>query len=132
LQLHVSYAKIGKLFRDDRFAIGPQYKVDMGWPQEPAMGSYVGIAGLSRPFTAGWVGYNLPWQYSNKLDVGINIGLVHNRVQAAIDFYKKDDKDLVFPVPVPSEYGYTGAYESGMWIQNTGVDASVSAKILDH
>src|SRR5699024_2543933 len=92
----------------------------------------VGIAGLSRPFTAGWVGYNLPWQYSNKLDVGINIGLVHNRVQAAIDFYKKDDKDLVLPVPVPSEYGYTGAYESGMWIQNTGVDASVSAKILDH
>ncbi len=131
-RLHASYAKIGKLFRDDRFAIGPQYKVDMGWSQEPTMGSYVGIAGLSRPFTAGWVGYDLPWQYSNKLDVGVNIGLLHNRVQAAIDFYKKDDKDLVLPVPVPSEYGYTGAYESGMWIQNTGVDVSISAKILDH
>ncbi len=131
LNLRASYAKIGKLFRDDRFAIGPQYKVDMGWPDQPTLSSYVGIAGLSRPYTAGWVGYDLPWQYSNKLDIGIDLGFVNNRIQAAVDVYKKDDKDLVLPVPIPTEYGYTGAYESGMWIQNTGVDVSLSAKILD-
>src|SRR5699024_4682607 len=94
--------------------------------------SYVGIAGLSRPYTAGWVGYDIPWQYSNKLNVGIDAGFLNDRFLVAVDFYKKDDKNLILPVPIPTGYGYTGAYESGMWIQNTGVDLNLSAQILEH
>lgn len=130
LSLHASWGKIGKPFNDDRFAVGPQYKVDVGWPDEPALGSYVGIAGLSRPYTSGWVGYDIPWQYSDKLDVGINVGVFKNRLQASVDFYSNDDKNLLLPVSVPVEWGYTSAYESGMWINNTGVDVTLSADII--
>lgn len=130
LSLHASWAKTGVMVNDDRFAVGPQYKVDMGWPDEPTLGSYDGIAGLSRPYTSGWVGYNIPWEYTNKLDIGLNLGLFQNRLRTAIDFYSNDDKNQLLPVPVASEWGYSSAYESGMWTNNTGVDLNLAADIV--
>ncbi|MGF7230061.1 SusC/RagA family TonB-linked outer membrane protein [Arachidicoccus sp.] len=130
LSLNASYGKFGKLLDDDRFAAGPQYVVDLGWSSETNMGSYRGMAGLSRPYTTGWVGYDVPWAYSNKLDIGLNTGWWDNRVLISVDYYNNDDKNQLLAMPAFASSGYTSMYESGMWVNNKGFDATLSVQIL--
>ncbi|WP_018626947.1 SusC/RagA family TonB-linked outer membrane protein [Niabella aurantiaca] len=125
-----SWGHIGKLLSDDRFNAGPAYRVDMGFTNEPTFGSYAGLGGLSRPYTSGWVGYGIPWAYTDQLNAGVRLGLLADRLMLGLDVYKKSDKDMLLPVPVASEWGYTGAYKSGLEVSNTGLDLSLSAVIF--
>ncbi|SDE21863.1 TonB-dependent receptor plug domain-containing protein [Niabella drilacis] len=131
LKMNASWGRLGKLLSDDRFSGGAIYRVDMGWSGEPAMGSYVGIPGLTRPYTSGWVGYGMPWAYNDKLMVGLNAGLLDNRIQAGVAVYNRDDKQTLLPIPVASEWGYTGVYKPGLVVNNKGLDLSVNASILE-
>jgi len=130
LSLSASWARIGKLLSDDRFNAGPQYRVDLGWSGEPTMGSYAGFPGISRPYTSGWVGYGIPWSYSDQLNAGIRLTTFSNRLQVGLDVYNRDDKQMLLPVPVPSEWGYTGAYKTGLAVNNKGIDLSASAELF--
>lgn len=125
-----SYGRLGKLLSDDRFNAGPHYRVDLGFTGEPTLGSYAGIPGISRPYTAGWVGYGIPWAYSDQINLGARLGLFHERLLLALDVYSKTDKDMLLPVPVPVEWGYTSAYKSGLSVKNQGIDLSLQAAVL--
>ncbi|MCH5720676.1 SusC/RagA family TonB-linked outer membrane protein [Niabella hibiscisoli] len=126
----LSYAHMGKLLSDDRFNAGPSYRVDLGFTGEPTLGSYSGVGGLTRPYSSGWVGYGIPWAYSDQVNLGVRFGLLEDRLRFAIDGYRKADKDMLLPVPVAAEWGYTGAYKNGLEVNNTGVDVSLAAQIL--
>jgi TonB-linked SusC/RagA family outer membrane protein len=130
LLLNLSFARLGKLVSDDRFSAGPQYRVDLGWSNEPTIGSYAGLPGISRPYTSGWVGYGIPWAYSDKLNIGLQLGLATDRVRISLDAYSRDDKDMLLPIPVASEWGYTGAYLTGLRVANKGLDLSLLADVL--
>lgn len=130
LNVNLSFGRIGKLLSDDRFNAGPAYRVDLGWGNEPSLGSYAGIPGLSRPYTSGWVGYGIPWAYSDQLKLGARIGLFSNRLNLSLDIYNRADKNMLIPIPVPAEWGYTGAYQSGLEVTNKGLDFAVSADII--
>ncbi len=130
LSVTASWGRLGKLLNDDRFNAGPQYRVDLGWTGEPTIGSYAGIPGVSRPYSAGWVGYGIPWAYSDQLNVGVRLGLLQDRLKITADIYNRDDKQMLITVPVPAETGYTGAYKSGLEVNNKGVDLSILADIL--
>lgn len=129
LAVTASYGKLGKLLNDDRFNSGPAYRVDLGFTGEPTLGSYIGVPGISRPYTTGWVGYGIPWAFSQQQNIGVRLGLF-DRVQLILDVYNKDDKDMLLPVPVPVEWGYEAAYESGLAVNNKGVELSVQTEIL--
>ncbi len=125
-----SYGKFGKLYNTDRYSIGPSYVVDGGWTSEPEIGSYDGLASSSRSYNTGWAGYNIGWEYSNKLNLGLDFGFFADRLMASIDVYSDDDKNQLLPVPVSEEYGYSSAYENGMAVNNKGVDLSITGKIV--
>lgn len=126
-----SYAKLGKLLSDDRFNAGAQYRVDMGWTNEPTVGSYAGIPGISRPYTSGWIGYGIPWAYSEQYNVALRIANQNNRIRLGVDLYNKTDKQMLLAVPVPSEWGYSGAYKPGMSVRNYGADIDVVADLFN-
>lgn len=125
-----SWARLGRLLSDDRFNAGAQYRVDMGWGSEPTLGSYVGMPGISRPYTSGWIGYGIPWAYSDQLNIGFRLATFNNRLKFALDIYNRDDKQMLLPVPVPVEWGYTSAYKNGMHVRNNGVELTVVADLL--
>ncbi|MES2777600.1 MAG: SusC/RagA family TonB-linked outer membrane protein [Bacteroidota bacterium] len=130
LSLSASWGRLGKLLSDDRFNAGPHYRVDLGWGNEPTLGSYAGIPGLSRPYTSGWVGYGIPWAYADRINVGVRYGTWNNRLKLALDLYNRDDKNQLLPVPVAAEWGYTGAYKTGMAVQNRGIDLTLAADLF--
>ena len=131
LKLIASWGRIGKLLKDDRFSGGPHYRVDLGWGNEPGIGSYAGIPGVSRPYTSGWVGYGIPWSYSDQINAGIRFSTKNERLNIGLDVYNRDDKNMLLPVPVAAEWGYTGAYKTGLEVNNKGIDLSVGADILN-
>lgn len=130
LTAEVSWSRIGKLFSDDRFGSGPQYRVENGWVAEPTIPGYNGLATITRPYSSGWVGYDIRWPYTDQLNVGMSIGLLQNRLNASLTFYQKDDKRMVVNTPVPTETGYASIFSSGLGVRNTGVDFGLKAAIL--
>ncbi len=130
LTAEVSWSRIGKLFNDDRFGSGPQYRVENGWGAEPTIPGYNGLATITRPYASGWVGYDLRWPYTDQLNVGMNIGLLNNRLNASLTFYQKDDKRMLINTPVPTETGYASMFSSGLSVRNTGIDLGLKGSIL--
>lgn len=130
LNMDVSWSRIGKPFMDDRFAAGPQYRVEMGWDLEPTIPGYNGVAGSSRPYSSGWVGYDLKWAYVDQLNVGLDASFFNNRLNASATFYKKADRRMVINIPVPAETGFIGNFASGMGVDNTGIDLGLEAAIV--
>ncbi|MEO7309876.1 MAG: TonB-dependent receptor plug domain-containing protein [Chitinophagaceae bacterium] len=130
LSLSASWGRLGKSLSDDRFNAGPHYRVDLGWGAEPTLGSYADIPGVSRPYTNGWVGYGIPWAYNETTNIGVRFGTWHNRLKLGLDLYNRDDKDQLLPVPVAAEWGYTGAYKTGMAVNNMGADLKIAADLI--
>ncbi len=129
LNLTLSAARIGQTFQTDRYAFGPQYRVDMGWSQEPAMFSYNAIAGISRPYSDGWVAYDIENPFSDQLELNLDGTFFDHRLNVSASLYSKTQKNTVLRVPVPLEYGYTGKFASGMDVNNKGLDVLLGADI---
>lgn len=130
LEVRASYGSFGSLYNTDIYSKGPRYVTDASWPADPAIGSYVGIAAASRPYTTGWAGYGIGWQKSDKMNLGLDFGFADDRIQLSVDLYNEDNKNLMIPVPVPKELGYTAAYKNGMVVNNKGVDVSLMGRIF--
>jgi TonB-linked SusC/RagA family outer membrane protein len=130
LVMDVSWSRIGKPFSDDRFAAGPQYRVNSGWALEPTIPGYNGIATISRPYSSGWVGYDLKWPYTDQFNIGINGALFKNRLSASATVYKKDDKRMLINTPVPAETGFASEFSSGLGVRNIGLDLGVQGQII--
>ncbi|SDJ38692.1 TonB-linked outer membrane protein, SusC/RagA family [Pedobacter sp. ok626] len=130
LSVTASWSRIGNLLLNDRFAAGPQYTVDLGWSANPAFYSYAGFGTLSRPYTAGWVGYDIPWSYVQETNIGVNAGFLNSRIQARLELYSKNNNRMLLAMPVIAESGYTSSYQSGMDVNNSGVELMLQASIF--
>ncbi|GAB3011498.1 SusC/RagA family TonB-linked outer membrane protein [Niabella terrae] len=130
MRLFAGYGRIGKVISDDRFSNGPIYSSYVGWSNEPTLGTYLGLPALARPYNFGWVGNDLPWAYYEKMNIGIQHSLLGNRVNYAIEFYNRNDKNGALLVPTPAEWGYEGQYLSGLEVNNRGLDFSLNALII--
>jgi hypothetical protein len=130
-RLRVSWGRMGKLLTDDRYGSGPQYKVDMGWGGHQNASSYNAFPGVSRPYTSGWVGEDMSWAYTDVTNVGMDAGFLNNKLRVTFDVYSKDDKNMLLPMPVIAETGYTSAYRNGLHINNKGIELGIAADVVD-
>ncbi len=130
LSIDLSWSRIGKPFQDDRFAAGPQYRVNSGWGLEPTIPGYNGVATISRPYTSGWVGYDIKWPYTDQLNLGFDGSFFQNRLSASATFYLKDDKRMLLNTLIPAETGFSSQFSSGMAVRNTGLDLGLQAGLL--
>jgi TonB-linked SusC/RagA family outer membrane protein len=134
LRVSASWAKIGKLLSSDIFSAGPQYVSDIGWQGANILSAYNGMAGLSRPYADGWVGYGIDWPYTNQLDLSINGSFFKNKLDVSLSLYNKDDKNQLWQIPIPQEYGYDNTYMNGLSVNNKGVELTIGSDIIkqDH
>lgn len=127
LNIGASWARIGRLLPSDRYSRGPQYTSEnIGWGA-PLVGSYSGLASISRPYRYGWMGYGISWPYSDKLEVRIDGGLWDNRLRWNLALYENREHDLMVQLPVAHEFGYDYQWKQGMDITNRGAELTLSA-----
>lgn len=130
LVLRASVGRMGRLNAYDNYAQGPQYTATTGYTGNLTVPGYNAIAVLTRPYSAGWIGYGIPWSYSDQIDIGIDAGFFAERLRLSVDLYSKTEKDLILGVPDYAEYGYKQSLESGMSVNNRGIDVTIKADII--
>ncbi|WP_338768773.1 TonB-dependent receptor [Bernardetia sp. ABR2-2B] len=68
---------------------------------------------------------NLKWERTSQFDVGLDFGILKERINGSIDYYSRESVDLLFEVPVPSTTGFTTRNDNIGKIRNTGVEVQV-------
>ena len=82
-------------------------------------GGYAGVPG-QRPTQI--ANPDLRWEQTTQFDIGLDYGLVNDRISGEIDFYIKDTRDLLLNVNVPSTTGFTTQLRNVGRLQNKGVE----------
>ncbi|WP_299671849.1 SusC/RagA family TonB-linked outer membrane protein [uncultured Polaribacter sp.] len=63
-------------------------------------------------------------------NVGIDFGILNNRINGSIEYYKRRSDDLLAPVSFPSLLGFNTALINAGEMQNTGIDIGIRALVL--
>jgi TonB-dependent starch-binding outer membrane protein SusC len=130
LHLSAGWGRNIKIFLDDRYAAGPQYRSENGWYEEPTIPGYGGKLGINRPYDSGFIGYGIKLPYADRTNITLDGSILNNRINAAITAYNRDNKNQVIGVPVPFETGYSLNYQSGMDINNKGIELMLNALVI--
>lgn len=72
---------------------------------------------------------NLKWETTDQYDAGFDISFFNSRLTFAADYYYKKTTDLLYPVSVPRQSGYTTILKNVGSVQNQGVELSLNANL---
>jgi TonB-dependent starch-binding outer membrane protein SusC len=73
---------------------------------------------------------DLKWETTEQLDIGLDLGLLDDRIIFNADYYIKNTRDLLNTVRLPSSMGFTTTIQNIGQVQNRGVEFSLDAKVL--
>lgn len=74
---------------------------------------------------------NLTWEKSHSKNIGLNIGVLDEKLSAEIDFYIKDTKDLLYNRTVPGTTGFTVIPSNMGGVRNTGLEVALHSINLE-
>lgn len=127
LNAHLSYARVGKYLTSDIYGLGTQYNSNnISWMNSMVVGSYNGLATITRPYSTGWLGRYNEWPYSDKFEFGLDGSALGSRLSWNITLYKNNDKNLIVAMPAEKESGYNYVFRQGMEIENRGIELGLS------
>ncbi|MDE3236911.1 MAG: TonB-dependent receptor [Bacteroidota bacterium] len=86
--------------------------------------NYNGNPGSS-PSQAGNV--NLTWEVNKPFNVGIDMGILKNRVNFTVEYYNRTTSSLLLAAPVPPSTGFTSVTKNIGAMVNKGVEFTVNA-----
>ncbi|GEP88809.1 SusC/RagA family TonB-linked outer membrane protein [Chitinophaga terrae (ex Kim and Jung 2007)] len=70
---------------------------------------------------------SLGWERNQQLDLGLEIGLLKNRIFVSVDYYDRITKDLLLYVNVPTLTGFGSAYKNIGRMSNKGMEFVVNS-----
>ncbi len=70
---------------------------------------------------------NLTWELNKPFNVGIDVGILRNRVTFSTDYYKRTSEDLLLDVPLSRTSGFNTVTRNVGTMQNEGVEFTVNA-----
>ena len=78
----------------------------------------------------------LGWEKSSMFDAGLDIGLLRNRIEVALDWYRTTTKDILFEKSLPYAAGGYGGAAFKIWsnvgeTRNTGLELSIISRNFD-
>lgn len=73
---------------------------------------------------------NLKWETTEQKDIGIDMGILKNRVLLSADFYIKNTRNLLNRVTLPSSLGYTSTIRNVGEMRNQGLEFGVDSRIF--
>lgn len=65
---------------------------------------------------------DLKWEKTNQIDIGLDFGILNNRISGEIDYYTKKTNDLLLNEPIPATSGYTSITRNVGSLTNKGFE----------
>jgi TonB-linked SusC/RagA family outer membrane protein len=69
---------------------------------------------------------NLKWERTAETNIGLDFGLIRNRLSGSIELYKQQTTDLLFRRTLPAVSGYVEKYDNVGETSNKGIEITIS------
>lgn len=91
---------------------------------------YGGVSGIAISLVGN---SGLTWESNEKVDIGVDLSLLKNRINITADWFRNNNNGLVFAVPVPVSFGVPGnsIFQNIGSMENKGFELTVSAQVLN-
>ncbi|UEG54818.1 TonB-dependent receptor [Mucilaginibacter daejeonensis] len=73
---------------------------------------------------------NLKWETTVSKNIGVDMGILNNRIQISLDAYRNTTNDLLINVPVATSSGYATQLRNVGKTQNQGAEIQLNATII--
>lgn len=70
---------------------------------------------------------NLKWETTRQLNLGLDMGILENRVNITFNYFKKTTEDLLQRIQIPNQSGFGGALVNFGSIENKGIEFAIDA-----
>ncbi|SFW69278.1 TonB-linked outer membrane protein, SusC/RagA family [Sinomicrobium oceani] len=127
LKFRTSYGQVGN---DGGIGADPGWQADLN------------LYNLGGYFNAGEPGVyytqvgnrNLTWESNDQFDVGLEFGLLDDRITGSAEYFKRRTKDMIFEIPTPGSAGVpgNGYYDNIGIMQNTGWEFLLNFALVRH
>lgn len=75
---------------------------------------------------------SLDWEYTNTWNIGVDFGLLGDRITGAIEWYDAQTHNLLYNYQLPITSGYQDAFQTNLGrVENKGVEITVTADIIN-
>jgi TonB-dependent starch-binding outer membrane protein SusC len=74
---------------------------------------------------------NVKWESTREINVGLDIGLLENRIQSVLNVYYNKTSDLLLFRPYALTTGFTGIQDNVGELENKGIEFSVTSVNID-
>ncbi len=81
-----------------------------------------GSGGYAPPSPRRKANPDLQWESNSILNVGVDFGILNNRITGTIDWFNRKSDNLLFDVPLPGSVGAATIYQNIGSMKNTGVE----------
>jgi TonB-linked SusC/RagA family outer membrane protein len=71
---------------------------------------------------------DLTWEKTKQLDLGLDFGILKNRITGTFDFYQKNTTDLLLNVPIPQTTGFATITQNLGKLKNTGYELGINSE----
>ncbi|WP_433902077.1 SusC/RagA family TonB-linked outer membrane protein [Sphingobacterium puteale] len=132
LNITAGWGRSVRVFLDDRYAAGPQYRAENGWFEEPTIPGYGPVLGINRPYESGFIGYGIKLPQAERTNLTVDVSFLKDRLHVSVSAYNRNDNDQVIGIPVATETGYNVNYKSGMKINNKGLELLLNGHVIKH
>ena len=72
----------------------------------------------------------LSWEKNSTWNVGVDFGVLNNRIRGNVDVYERTTKDMLLDVKVPQTTGFSTNFMNAGSMKNTGVELQVDGDII--
>jgi TonB-dependent starch-binding outer membrane protein SusC len=74
---------------------------------------------------------NIKWEETVTSNIGIDVGILNNRITSAIDYYFRKTSDLINDVPISAGTNFSNSIFSNIGnMENKGIEFTIDAKII--
>ena len=73
---------------------------------------------------------NLGWQSTSQLDIGVDFGLLSNRITGSVDYYHQQTKDILLSVPLPASNGAGSTLKNLGRTEGKGLELSLTVDAI--
>jgi len=73
---------------------------------------------------------DLKWEKTAQFDVGVELGLLQNRLNFDVSYYRRKTTDLLLEAPLPRATGFKSVMKNIGSVQNQGLDMMITGTIV--
>lgn len=75
---------------------------------------------------------DIKWETTRQWNIGVDFGLLDERITGSVDYYEKDTYDMLLNLPIPNSTGFSSQINNIGSIKNTGLDVTLNTRNISN